>query len=156
MLYHWKKQYSRGNPVSSTGEPTEEAALKDRIEKPERLVGRLTLENEFLKRVAEQPQPVSEKREIIIRWKHLISTIQRGCRLMNIARSTFYRKRKAKSPDQMETEADLRDRIEAICLEFPRYGYRRVSLAELFAFDETGPPGPAAGSAAPYLRGACP
>jgi transposase InsO family protein len=27
----------------------------------------------------------------------------------------------------METEADLRDRIEAICLEFPRYGYRRVT-----------------------------
>jgi len=46
---------------------------------------------------------------------------------MNIARSTFYHKRKAKSPDQMETEADLRDRIEAICLEFPRYGYRRVT-----------------------------
>jgi len=50
VLYHWKKQYSRGNPVSSTGEPTEEAALKDRIEKLERLVGKLTLENEFLKR----------------------------------------------------------------------------------------------------------
>ena len=47
---------------------------------------------------------------------------------MNIARSTFYHKRKAKSPDQMETEADLRDRIEAICLEFPRYGYRRVTM----------------------------
>ena len=46
---------------------------------------------------------------------------------MNIARSTFYHKHKAKSPDQMETEADLRDRIEAICLEFPRYGYRRVT-----------------------------
>ena len=46
---------------------------------------------------------------------------------MNIARSTFYHKRKAKSPDRMETEADLRDRIEAICLEFPRYGYRRVT-----------------------------
>jgi putative transposase len=46
---------------------------------------------------------------------------------MNIARSTFYHKRKVKSPDQMETEANLRDRIEAICLEFPRYGYRRVT-----------------------------
>ena len=46
---------------------------------------------------------------------------------MNIALSTFYHKRKAKSPDQMETEADLRDHIEAICLEFPRYGYRRVT-----------------------------
>ena len=46
---------------------------------------------------------------------------------MNIARSTFYYRRKGKSPDQMKTEADLRDRIEAICLEFPRYGYRRVT-----------------------------
>jgi putative transposase len=27
----------------------------------------------------------------------------------------------------MKAEADLRDRIEAICLEFPRYGYRRVT-----------------------------
>jgi len=27
----------------------------------------------------------------------------------------------------MEAEADLRDQIEAICLEFPRYGYRRVT-----------------------------
>ena len=31
-------------------EPTEEAAIRDRIEKLERLVGKLTLENEFLKR----------------------------------------------------------------------------------------------------------
>ncbi len=47
LLYHWKRQYSRGRFNS---EPTEEAALKDRIEKLERLVGRLTLENEFLKK----------------------------------------------------------------------------------------------------------
>jgi len=46
---------------------------------------------------------------------------------MNIARSTFYYRRKGKSPNQMKTEANLRDRIEAICLEFPRYGYRRVT-----------------------------
>src|SRR3989304_10158306 len=47
VLYHWKKQYSRGK---FNNEPTEEAALKDRVEKLERLVGRLPLENEFLKR----------------------------------------------------------------------------------------------------------
>jgi len=46
---------------------------------------------------------------------------------MNLARSSFYYKAKAKSPDRMKTEADLMDRIEAICLEFPRYGYRRVT-----------------------------
>ncbi len=47
LLYHWKKQYSRGK---FNNEPTEEGALKDRIERLERLVGKLTLENEFLKR----------------------------------------------------------------------------------------------------------
>jgi len=43
---------------------------------------------------------------------------------MDIARSTFYYRRKAPSP---ETSADIADRIEAICLEFPGYGYRRVT-----------------------------
>jgi transposase len=47
VLYHWKKQYSRGK---FNNEPTEEGALRDRIEKLERLVGKLTLENELLKR----------------------------------------------------------------------------------------------------------
>jgi len=47
LLYHWKKQYSRGK---FDNEPTEEGALRDRVEKLERLVGKLTLENEVLKR----------------------------------------------------------------------------------------------------------
>ncbi len=46
---------------------------------------------------------------------------------MKLSRSSFYYNSKAKSPEQMEAEADLRGRIEAICLEFPRYGYRRVT-----------------------------
>lgn len=46
---------------------------------------------------------------------------------MKVARSSFYYKAKAKSPEELKKEADLRDRIEAICLEFPRYGYRRVT-----------------------------
>jgi len=33
LLYHWKRQYSRGK---FGDEPTEEAALKDRVEKLER------------------------------------------------------------------------------------------------------------------------
>jgi len=43
---------------------------------------------------------------------------------MNIARSTFYYRRKTASP---EKDAGIIDRIEAICLEFPGYGYRRVA-----------------------------
>ena len=46
---------------------------------------------------------------------------------MNLSRSTFYRKPKAGNHDGMKSAADLIDRIETICLEFPRYGYRRVT-----------------------------
>ena len=46
---------------------------------------------------------------------------------MKLARSSFYYKPKSQSPEQMEAEADLRDKLEAICLEYTRYGYRRVT-----------------------------
>jgi transposase-like protein len=58
LLYHWKKQYGRGK---FNNEPTAEAALKDRVEKLERLVGRLTLENEFLKRGLQNSLSQSER-----------------------------------------------------------------------------------------------
>jgi transposase InsO family protein len=46
---------------------------------------------------------------------------------MNLARSSFYYNPRGKDPEQMKAEADVRDKIESICLEFPRYGYRRVT-----------------------------
>ena len=46
---------------------------------------------------------------------------------MKLSRSSFYHKLKDKGQVEMQGEADLRGRIEAICLEYPRYGYRRVT-----------------------------
>ena len=46
---------------------------------------------------------------------------------MELPRSSFYHRGKCGSPEHLETETGLRDQIEAICLEFPRYGYRRVT-----------------------------
>ena len=46
---------------------------------------------------------------------------------MKIARSTVYHKPKEKSLQQLKEEMDLRGQIERICLDFPRYGYRRVT-----------------------------
>ena len=43
---------------------------------------------------------------------------------MNIAKSSFYYQPAA---EPAARDADLKDRIEAICLDFPRYGYRRVT-----------------------------
>ena len=52
LLYHWKRQYARGK---FNNEATDEAVLRDRVDpsyagRMERLVGKLTLENEFLKK----------------------------------------------------------------------------------------------------------
>ena len=51
LLYHWKDQYTKGrfdNP------PSHEAALEERVRQLEQLVGKLTLENEFLKKAVQR------------------------------------------------------------------------------------------------------
>jgi len=51
LLYHWKDQYTKGrfdNP------PSHEAALEERVRQLEQMVGRLTLENEFLKKAVQR------------------------------------------------------------------------------------------------------
>ena len=47
---------------------------------------------------------------------------------MNIARSTFYYRRKTAS---LVKDAAIIGKIEEICLEFPGYGYRRVTEDEV-------------------------
>jgi len=59
-VYHWKKQYGRGK---LDNEPTQETAMQDRIEKLERMVGRLTLENEFLKKALQNTLRRVEREE---------------------------------------------------------------------------------------------
>jgi transposase InsO family protein len=46
---------------------------------------------------------------------------------MNLPKSSFYYPPKDKTPSQQEHQKALERRIEALCLEFPRYGYRRVT-----------------------------
>ena len=46
---------------------------------------------------------------------------------MKLARSSFYYRPRVKTSEELKKEADLRDCIEVICLEFPRYGYWRVT-----------------------------
>jgi len=51
LLYRWKEQYAKGrfdNP------PNRETALEERVRQLEQLVGRLTLENEFLKKAVQR------------------------------------------------------------------------------------------------------
>jgi putative transposase len=46
---------------------------------------------------------------------------------MKLARSSYYYQPQSEDNEQLQTQADLRDQIEGICLEFPGYGYRRVT-----------------------------
>jgi len=46
---------------------------------------------------------------------------------MTLSRSSFYHRPKDRSQGEMQQEVDLRGKIEAICLKYPRYGYRRVT-----------------------------
>jgi transposase len=75
LLYHWKRQYSRGK---FNNEPTEEAALKDRTEQLERLVGRLTLENEFLKKGLQNSLSQSRRNGKSLRGGGALSAISSG------------------------------------------------------------------------------
>ncbi len=51
LLYHWKEQYANGR---FNNEPNKEAALEDRVRQLEQLVGKLTMENEFLKKAVQR------------------------------------------------------------------------------------------------------
>ncbi len=46
---------------------------------------------------------------------------------MKLASSSFYYNPKSMTAEKLKSEADLRDKIEAICIDFSGYGYRRVT-----------------------------
>jgi len=60
QLYTWKKQYANGNLDS---EPSREAELAARVRELERLLGKVTLENEFLKKAVKNSLKQTEKKE---------------------------------------------------------------------------------------------
>lgn len=51
--------------------------------------------------------------------------ISRLCAAVNLPRATFYRYRDIGEP--LEPDIELRDHIQRIALEFPAYGYRRIT-----------------------------
>jgi putative transposase len=82
-------------------------------------LGRVKMD-ERLRRVGVTENPDAEP----ITWRRVL--IAEGCRLMGLARSTYY-----DEPElQAISEARLVEQIKAVCAEWPAYGYRRVT-AEL-------------------------
>jgi len=55
-------------------------------------------------------------------------TTAQACELLCLSRSRYYELRRPVSPATERAElVRLRDRIEELCLEWPRYGYRRIT-----------------------------
>jgi putative transposase len=66
--------------------------------------------------------------EQIMREEHPEMSIERLCRLMSLSRSWYYA-RPVAAEKKAHKDVELRDAIERIVLEFPGYGYRRVTAA---------------------------
>ena len=47
--------------------------------------------------------------------------------MLNLSLSSYYYKSKEQALSETKEENDLQDHIERIALEFPRYGYRRIT-----------------------------
>lgn len=63
-----------------------------------------------------------------VREEHPEVSIERLCELMGVSRSWYYERPSAERKANKQ-DAELRDAIERIVLEFPGYGYRRVTAA---------------------------
>jgi hypothetical protein len=59
--------------------------------------------------------------------EHPELSIERLCELCRVSRSWYYER--TSRPESTAEETALRDQIERIILEFPGYGYRRVTHA---------------------------
>lgn len=53
--------------------------------------------------------------------------LERMCQLLAVNRGSYYRRREA--PQPTNTKVELRAAIETVVLEFPAYGYRRITKA---------------------------
>ena len=61
QLYTWRRQYTQGK---LDPEPSREAELAARVRELERMLGKVTLENEFLKKAVRNSLRQAEKKEI--------------------------------------------------------------------------------------------
>jgi transposase len=60
QLYAWKKQYAEGHFAP---EPSKEAELTARVAELERMLGRATMENEFLKKAVRNSLKQTQKKD---------------------------------------------------------------------------------------------
>ena len=75
LLYHWRRQYAKG---AYENEPTKEAALEERVRQLEQMLGKVVLENEFLKKAVKKSLEEARKKESSLPTIGTISKASRG------------------------------------------------------------------------------
>ena len=75
LLYHWKKQYAQGG---YDNEPTKEAALEERVRQLEQMLGKVILENEFLKKAVRKRLAEAEQEGRSLKRTGISSKASRG------------------------------------------------------------------------------
>lgn len=115
LLHRWTNQYEHGKLENK---PSPQGALENKIAELERKVGQQAMEIDLFKK-SQGPLSKRSKREIIRSHPH--GSILRRCQIMKIPRSTYYYECKEKDQKNLLTE------IEAVVMEWPRYGYRRIT-----------------------------
>lgn len=63
LIYHWRRQYAKGK---FGNEPTHEAALKERVKELECMIGRITMDNDLLKKALQASIEASRKKESLL------------------------------------------------------------------------------------------
>src|SRR5262249_3798750 len=122
LIKIWVAKFEAGGLDSDTAASDVLAEYEARIAALERLVGKLALENEFLKGISRAVCQQKSASSSIVAGP-LVSQSQKD---VGLRRSTFY----AEPQVQPIDEARLVEQIKAVCAEWPAYGYRRVT-AEL-------------------------
>ncbi len=122
LIRVWVEKYERGEFDDEVEAANLLEQYEARIAALERMVGRLALENELLKGASRTSRPPRDGRPSVIIGPVPFSVAE-GCRVMEVARSSFY---DAPSADPVDDTA-LVERMYAIQGDFPAYGYRRIT-----------------------------
>jgi hypothetical protein len=120
LIRIWVDKFQAGALDEDVGSADLLGTYEARIAALERVVGKQALELEFLKGALRPgPRPRSETTSAIVGPRGI--SLAEGCRLMGMARSTFY-----DQPIHAADDTAIVAAMAEICDEFEHYGWRRV------------------------------
>ena len=111
----------------SEGPTGREKALMKEMEQYKKLLAEAHREIDLLKKT-KGTKAKTYKTQYLCDNRSGFASIKKGCEQMNLARSTYYYqvRNKKKALEREKQDADLKDLIDDIHIDFPYYGYRSL------------------------------